>query len=145
MVTKIYFPRLLAPLSGVLPGLLDFAVGLPIRAIVMLVEGVEPSWALLTLPLWLGASGGAGLRGRLPARGHDGDLPRRGLRVAVLLQLGLFATPSSTRARSPRATSRGSITSIRSSGPVDGLRWALIGTDPRAPKICSRRVAERSW
>ena len=130
MVTKIYFPRLLAPLSGVLPGLLDFAVGLPILAIVMLVEGVEPSWALLTLPLWLGvlAALAFGVGCLLAATMVTYRDVAHGL--PFVLQLGLFATPIIY----PSSLAEGDFAWLYHLnpvvGPVVGLRWALIGTNP---------------
>jgi lipopolysaccharide transport system permease protein len=129
MVTKIYFPRLLAPLSGVLPGLLDFAVGLPILAIVMVLKGVEPSFALVTLPVWLGllAALAFGLGCLLAATMVTYRDVAHGL--PFLLQLGLFATPIVY----PSSLAEGELAWAYYLNPVvapiDGLRWALIGTD----------------
>jgi lipopolysaccharide transport system permease protein len=130
MMTKIYFPRLLAPLSGVIPGLLDFAVGLPILAIVMLLKGVEPSWALVTLPLWLGllAALAFGVGCLLAATMVTYRDVAHGL--PFVLQLGLFATPIVY----PSSLAEGDLAWAYYLNPVvapvDGLRWALIGTDP---------------
>lgn len=51
LVTKVYFPRLLAPLAAVLPGLLDLAVSLVILAAFMAIFGVGPGIQLILLPL----------------------------------------------------------------------------------------------
>lgn len=51
LVTKIYFPRLLIPMSAVGAGLVDFAVGFGMLAAMMLYYGVLPGWGLLLLPL----------------------------------------------------------------------------------------------
>ncbi len=53
LVTKVYFPRLTAPLASLLPPLVDLAVGLVLLAVVCLVLGVVPSAGLLLLPVWL--------------------------------------------------------------------------------------------
>ncbi len=53
LVTKVYFPRLTAPLSSLLPPLVDLLVGLVVLAVVCLVLGVRPSAGLLLLPAWL--------------------------------------------------------------------------------------------
>jgi ABC-type polysaccharide/polyol phosphate export permease len=55
LVTKIYFPRLVAPLAAVLPGLVDMAVAFGAVAVVMVVLGITPGPALFTLPLWIAA------------------------------------------------------------------------------------------
>ncbi len=53
LVTKVYFPRLTAPLSSLLSPLVDLLVGLLILVVVCVVLGVAPTAGLLLLPLWL--------------------------------------------------------------------------------------------
>src|SRR5687767_10009520 len=52
LVSKIYFPRLILPLSTVLSTLLDFAVGLALLVVLMVVYRVAPTPAMLLLPVW---------------------------------------------------------------------------------------------
>ena len=51
MLTKIYFPRILMPMSACLTGLIDLAVGILALLIIMLFQGVVPSIAFLLLPI----------------------------------------------------------------------------------------------
>jgi len=53
LISKVYFPRLVAPLASLLPSLVDLGVGLVLLAILSLIYGVAPSAALLLLPIWL--------------------------------------------------------------------------------------------
>src|SRR5918996_1910619 len=53
LVTKVYFPRLLAPLASVLPGLVDLVVSLSLLVILYPVYDTTPGIAALTLPLWI--------------------------------------------------------------------------------------------
>ena len=53
LISKVYFPRLVAPLASLLPGLVDLGVGLVLLAGLGAVFGVAPSPALLLLPVWL--------------------------------------------------------------------------------------------
>jgi ABC-2 type transport system permease protein/lipopolysaccharide transport system permease protein len=53
LVTKVYFPRLTAPLAALLPPLVDLVVGLGLFAVVCLRYGAVPRPTLLLLPLWL--------------------------------------------------------------------------------------------
>lgn len=129
MVSKIYFPRLLAPLSGILPGLLDFLVGLPVLAIVMAINGVTPTWALVTVPIWLlllaALAFGLGcLLGAVMVTYRDVE---HGL--PYLLQLGLFATPIVYPSSLPTGTLAWVFHLNPVVAPIDGLRWALIGSD----------------
>jgi len=53
LITKVYFPRVIAPLSSLAPPLLDLAVGLALLLIACLAFGVAPGLGLLLLPVWL--------------------------------------------------------------------------------------------
>lgn len=53
LITKVYFPRLLVPLSVILGGLIDFLLTLPLLVGLMYYYGIELTWAALTLPLFL--------------------------------------------------------------------------------------------
>lgn len=53
LISKVYFPRLVAPLASLLPSMVDLGVGLVLLAILGVVFGVTPSPALLLLPVWL--------------------------------------------------------------------------------------------
>ncbi len=53
LVSKVYFPRLVLPLSMILSTLLDFCVGLVMMAAIMVFYGIVPGWGLLLLPVWL--------------------------------------------------------------------------------------------
>jgi lipopolysaccharide transport system permease protein len=53
LVTKIYFPRLLIPLAGIVNGLIDFGVGCLVLVALMAYYRVAPSLAVLALPLFL--------------------------------------------------------------------------------------------
>jgi lipopolysaccharide transport system permease protein len=53
MVKKIYFPRLMIPLSSVVAKLLDFAIALVLLGGLMVWYGIVPTWSILTLPLLL--------------------------------------------------------------------------------------------
>lgn len=51
LVTKVYFPRLLLPLSNIGSATFDFLVALALVAIVMAIYGIAPGWSVLLLPL----------------------------------------------------------------------------------------------
>ena len=50
LITKVYFPRELLPLTSVLTAFADFLVGLLFLAVLMAGYGVRPTWTLLALP-----------------------------------------------------------------------------------------------
>jgi ABC-type polysaccharide/polyol phosphate export permease len=53
LVTKVYFPRLVAPIAALLPGMVDLGVGLVLLGLLCLFYGVVPGAGLLLLPVWL--------------------------------------------------------------------------------------------
>jgi lipopolysaccharide transport system permease protein len=127
LVTKVYFPRLLAPVAAVLPGLIDLAISLLAVGVFMAIFGVAPSVALVLLPLWLVVAVlvAVGVGVWLSAL----NVQYRDVRnvLTFLLQLWFFATPvvygssllngewSFLLALNPMA------------GLLDGLRWSLVG------------------
>lgn len=50
---KIYFPRLVFPVTPIFSRLLDFAISIIIMLFVMLFYNVHPSWSLLLFPLFV--------------------------------------------------------------------------------------------
>jgi lipopolysaccharide transport system permease protein len=53
LISKVYFPRLILPISGTLSTLLDFAVALGVLFVMQAFYGVTPEWQLLLVPVWI--------------------------------------------------------------------------------------------
>jgi lipopolysaccharide transport system permease protein len=51
LISKVWFPRLLIPLAALSTPLLDFAAGFVVLLIFLLVQGVVPGLAILSLPI----------------------------------------------------------------------------------------------
>jgi lipopolysaccharide transport system permease protein len=51
LVSKVYFPRLLIPMSAAGVGLVDFAIAFIMLMVLMLVYGVLPGWGMLIVPV----------------------------------------------------------------------------------------------
>lgn len=127
LVTKVYFPRLLAPLSAILPGLLDLAISLPILAVVMLGYGVGPTAAVLTLPLWIAAAMAVALGVGVWLSALNALYRDVRYTLAFALQLWLFISPVVF----PSSLVEGAWRFLFAANPVvgvlDGFRWAAIG------------------
>jgi lipopolysaccharide transport system permease protein len=93
LVTKVYFPRLIIPISAAGAGLVDFAVASAMMAVLMVWYGVYPGIGVLMAPvilaLLIAAVLGAGIL--LAAL----TVAYRDFRhvVPFLVQFGMFATP----------------------------------------------------
>lgn len=53
LITKVYFPRLVIPASGVLATLPDFLISCCVFAALMVFYGVAPTWNVIFLPLFV--------------------------------------------------------------------------------------------
>ena len=53
MIRKIYFPRLIAPLSKAILGFIDMGVAMLILAVVMIAAGVSPPMEVVYAPLFI--------------------------------------------------------------------------------------------
>lgn len=51
LLTKVYFPRILIPITPVLSKLVDFAIAFAILIVMMLYYSISPTWNILFLPL----------------------------------------------------------------------------------------------
>ena len=141
LVTKVYFPRLAAPLSSVLPGLVDLAVALVVTAVLMLLYGVAPGWQLVTLPLWLAcltllAFAVGMLLATLNVKYRDAHFA-----VGLLTQLWLFASPVAY----PTSLVPERWQLLYHLNPVaavlEGLRWSVLGAPaPGASALLSLLV-----
>jgi lipopolysaccharide transport system permease protein len=128
LVTKVYFPRIILPAASVLASLLDFAVGVVMLLLVLLVRGELPglaSLALVPLFMLLLQLLGLGLgfvSAALTVRFRDVQYV-----LPYLIQLLLYASPVAYGVSAvPHA-----VRSLYLMNPVapllDGLRSALLG------------------
>ena len=129
LVKKVYFPRLVVPISSVISGAVDFVLAFAVLLGMMLYFGIVPTWNVVWLPLLLllalVTSLGVGLW--LTAM----NVQFRDVRYAVpfLVQAWMFATPiayPSSLLDEPWRTLYG-INPM--AGVVEGFRWALVGTE----------------
>ena len=129
LITKVYFPRLVIPISAVISGGVDFALAFVVLLGMMLFYGIVPTGAVVWLPLLLllalVTSLGVGLW--LTAM----NVQFRDVRYAVpfLVQAWLFASPiayPSSLLDEPWRTLYG-INPM--AGVIEGFRWALLGTE----------------
>ncbi len=81
MITKVYFPRLALPLSAVLSGLVDFAIGFLMFVAMMIYYRIVPAGhSVLFFPLFLLLAVLTAARRGPVARRHERALSRRSLR-----------------------------------------------------------------
>jgi lipopolysaccharide transport system permease protein len=93
LVTKVYFPRLIIPMSAVGAGLVDFLIAFAVLLVMMLFYGIAPGWNFLWIPLitLLTLAGALGVGTLLAAL----TVAYRDFRHAVpfMVQLWMWSTP----------------------------------------------------
>ncbi len=134
LITKVYFPRLVVPISAVLGGFIDFAIAFVILLGIMFLYGIVPGWQIVAVPglvllavmtalsvgLWLSAL----------------NVQYRDVRYTInfLVQFWLFATPVAYPSSIVPAKWRALYALNPMVGVVDGFRWTLLGK-PESPGL----------
>ncbi len=127
VITKVYFPRLVLPLSAVVSGLLDFAIGFAVFLAMMAFYHIVPGPAILLVPCLL-------LLAVLTALGVGLWLSAlnaiyRDVRYIVpfLVQSWLFASPVVYPSSLVPERWRWLYGLNPMAGVIEGFRWALTG------------------
>jgi len=128
LITKIYFPRLVIPISSVFAGLLDFVIAFLVLIGMMIFYKIQITARIMVLPalvvlavatalsmgLWLSAL----------------NVKYRDIRYAMLFltQLAFYATPIAYSSSIIPEKWRWLYSLNPMVGVVEGFRWALLGT-----------------
>jgi lipopolysaccharide transport system permease protein len=127
LLTKVYFPRLVLPLSAVVVSLVDFLISMVILFALMLWYQFWPDWKIITLPLFLlfalFAALGAGLW--LSAL----NVKYRDFRhiIPFIIQFGLYISPVGFSSNIIPERWRLLFSANPMVGVIDGFRWAILG------------------
>ncbi len=135
MVKKIYFPRLIIPLSKALTAFIDLLVVLFCIALLMLYYQILPASSLIYLPFFLGVAVISGLAGgiwmsALTVRYRDFVQI-----TPLLLRVGMYATPIAFPASAVPEKYQLLFYLNPMAGVVEGVRWSILGGDPPSSYI----------
>ena len=127
VITKVFFPRLILPISAVLSGLVDFAIGFVVLVIFTLAYGFHLTLAALWLPglllLAVMTALGVGLwTSALNALYRDVRYV-----IPFLVQFWLLASPVAYPSALVPARWRWLYGLNPMAGVIDGFRWAMTG------------------
>jgi lipopolysaccharide transport system permease protein len=142
MMGKIYFPRLIAPLSSVLSGMVDFGIALGILAVMMAWYGVLPGAEILLAPLFvllalLSAFAVALWLSAINAKYRDVQQA-----MPFLTQIWMFVTPVIYPSSMIPAQWKWLFMLNPMNSVIDGFRWSLLGIRP--PDLVSLTVSSLS-
>lgn len=144
LLKKIYFPRLVIPISSVISGVVDFVLAFLVLLIMMLVYGIFPTINVVFLPFFvlLAFVTALGVGMWLSAM----NVQFRDVRYTIpfLTQFWMFATPIAYPSSLIENDLLRALYGINPmTGVVEGFRWALLNTDtaPGPIVIVSSAVA----
>ncbi len=127
LVTKVYFPRLILPLSKVFAGLVDFAIAFVILIAMMFWYGVAPTWGVLLLPVFMAMAMFTSMAVGLWLTALNVKYRDVVFVVPFLTQFWMYASPvaySMTIVPEKWQWIYGLNPMV---GVVEGFRWALLG------------------
>lgn len=136
LITKVYFPRLVAPIAPILAALVDFALVFVVLLGMMWVYGVIPGLAALTLPLFIALAMATALAVSLWLSAIHAIYRDVGYTLPFLIQMWMFVTPVLYTTESVMKNQGPLIRFFYGLNPmasvVEGFRWALLGGDAPA-------------
>ncbi len=126
LISKVYFPRLIIPLSSLITSFIDFLISALFFAGLMIWYGILPGWRLIALPLFIliagAASIGAGLWfTALNVRYRDFKHV-----IPFVVQVGLFISPVGFSSSIVPEEWRLLYSINPMVSVIDGFRWAIL-------------------
>jgi lipopolysaccharide transport system permease protein len=127
LISKVFFPRLVLPLSAIPSVLIDFSVAVGMMAVLMGLYGVMPGWGLLLAPVLIGVlllfATGIGLcAASLTVSYRDVSYV-----LPVALQILLYASPVAYAVSAVPEHLRFWYQLNPLSGLLEALRWSVLG------------------
>jgi len=135
LISKVYFPRLLIPLSSLGMGLMDVVISLAVMLVMMQFYDVAITWQLLALPAVIGLT--LAIAFGVGAAVSSLNVMYRDIRYVVpfLTQIWMFGSPVIYPVSLVPAEWRWAYYLNPMAGAIDGFRAALLGTPFNLPAL----------
>ena len=140
LISKVFFPRLVLPLSAVPSVLVDFGVASGMLIVLMFTTHVRPGWSLLLVPVWMAlllmAAMGVGLcTAALSVSYRDVQYI-----LPVATQMLLYGSPifwslTELHKRVPAAWQRAVCLANPLAAPLEAFRWSVLRVTPPPPLL----------
>ena len=127
LIQKVYFPRLVIPIAGILAGLVDFAIAFVVLLGMMAYYGIHPTAAILVLPVFIVFAVAAALAVGLWLSALNVRFRDVRYTIPFLTQFWMFATPVAYPSSLVPEKWRALYGLNPMAGVVEGFRWALLG------------------
>ena len=129
LITKIYFPRLIVPVSSVISGTIDFAISFVFLLGIMLWYHVVPSWGALALPIFFLLAVVTALAVGLWLSAINVRYRDVGQAIPFLIQVWTFLSPVAYPVSLVPEKWRLLYSLNPMVGVIEGFRWALLGKE----------------
>ncbi|BAZ47959.1 ABC-2 type transporter [Nostoc sp. NIES-4103] len=129
LISKVYFPRLIVPISAVIVSFVDFMVSGMILLGLMAWYNFVPDWRILTLPLFIGIAFAASMGVGLWLAALNVEYRDFRYIVPFIVQFGLYISPVGFSSSVVPEQWRLLYSVNPMVGVIDGFRWAILGGD----------------
>jgi lipopolysaccharide transport system permease protein len=128
LLTKVYFPRLVIPISAVLGGLVDLGISFLVLLALMAGYGIAPTWHVVFLPLFVVLAFASAVAVSLWLSAMNVLYRDVQYIIPFLVQLWMFVSPVIYPISSiPAGPLRVAFALNPMTGVIGGFRWALLG------------------
>ena len=128
LLTKVYFPRLVIPISAVLAGLVDFGISFLVLLGLMAAYGIAPTWHIVFLPVFVALAFVTALAVSLWLSALNVLYRDVQYVIPFLVQLWMFVSPVIYPiSKIPAGPLRTAFVLNPMTGVIGGFRWALLG------------------
>lgn len=129
MISKVYFPRLVMPVSAVIVSFVDFLISFVILLILMLWYGFVPEARIVMLPLFVLIAFAASMAGGLWIAALNVQYRDFRYIIPFIVQFGLYISPVGFTSSIVPEKWRLLYSLNPMVGVIDGFRWAILGGD----------------
>lgn len=127
LISKVYFPRLVVPIVGVMSNFVDFLISFVLFLGMMLAYGYTPNWGIVLVPVFLLVAALAGMGVGLWASSWIVNYRDVNTLLGYFTRFWMYATPIVYALSVIPEEWRTLYRLNPMTGVVEGFRWALLG------------------
>ena len=136
LISKVYFPRLVAPISGVIGAIPDFLISFGLLSILMIYYQVLPGGAIILLPFFILLAMVTALGVGVWFAALNAQFRDFRYILPFFMQFWLLASPVYYSSKSVQSEWFHAIYGLNPmAGVIEGFRWSLLGQDPPSSMI----------
>lgn len=130
LISKVYFPRIIVPISATLVGLIDFAIAFLLLLVMMAFYGLMPSWEVLFMPMFLLLTMLTSLAVSLWLAALFVRFRDIAAAMPLVTQIWMFGSPVVYPASLVPEQWKWLYNLNPMAGVIEGFRWTLLKTPP---------------